>query len=476
MFNDLPQFVKQQVCLNCDGCCRFKEGEQSWHAKIGIDEVYELQRDKPSLAREVFQRAHVTADGFFSSQPDDAGCRCVFFDNARKACSIYGGHPFECRLYPFVIRRRGKEVVLSCHLACPFIQDAFGGEDYDAYVCILRDYFQRQDVLEFIATNPHIPGQYDAYADELEDVLVLDMPGDVKGDGLLSQRWIIEHALMNVHPLLAQQSYAALHLWQDFYRYETRLIGDSLCIFAHDQAGCYMPLPPLGEYMDTVTEKCFEYMRERNGNGGVSRIENVSATEVENYRRDGYAVELKDYDTCYYRKDLIGYHGNLYKSQRAARNHFLKNYAYKYRSYTSADSDACRDLFARWQSSQKVDSVDDMAQQMLSDNLSVHQRAFTDYAVMGLVGRVVEADGSIAAYTFGHRISDQMFCVALEVADHETKGLSEFLFHEFCADEAVESYKFINVMDSFALPRVLQTKMFYHPALLSANYTVTRNR
>lgn len=473
MFNDLPQFVKQTVCLNCDGCCRFKDGEQAWHAKIGIDEIYELQREKPGLAHQIFQVPHVTAGGFLASRPQTSGCRCVFFDDQRKACSIYHGHPFECRLYPFVIRRRGSDVVLSCHLACPFIQEHFGSEEYQVYVEVLKKYFQRPDVLDFVRMNPHIPGNYDAYVEELEDVLVLGITG--LDTGLRGQRWILEHSLLNMKPTLAAQSYAALHLWQDFFQYEIRKIQDVLCVFAYDAAGCFMPMPPLGSLTPTLVEECFAVMRQHNGAGGVSRIENVSVSDLAVYSREGYLARLKNYEVGYFRKDLLGYHGNAYKSQRAQMNHFEKNYVYHYRAFEHSDKDACLALFDQWKKRKEAQGMEEVARYMIDDNRNVHARAMEDAAVSGLVGRVVTVDGRIAGYTFGHRVSREMFCVALEIVDKDIRGLSEFLFHALCSDESLAAYSFINVMDSFALPSVENTKMSYHPALLLASYTVTRD-
>jgi uncharacterized protein len=472
VFNDLPQFVKQEVCLNCDGCCRFKDGEQAWHAKIGIDEIYELRRDQPSLAGEIFQPGRVTLGGFLESRPlVSSGCRCVFFDDQQKKCSIYPGHPFECRLYPFVIRRRGAEIVLSCHLACPFIQDHFDSPAYHAYVDILNVYFQRPDVLEFIRVNPHIPGNYDAYSAELYDVMTLS---GVRGDeGLMGWRWSLEHALLNARPSLAGQSFAALALWTDFFEYRVLDIQGAVCVFAEDAAGCFMPIPPLGKQTPAVVDECFARMRERNGIGGVSRIENVSAAERVGFQQAGYATQFKAYEACYFREDLEGYRGNAYRSRRAGRNHFIKNYRHDYRPFTETDTTGCLELFDRWRIRRQIGERNDAALLMLDDSRTVHARAMADFTRAGLIGRVVEIDGRIAGYTFGYALSPQVFCVALEIVDRDVKGLAEFLFHAFCCDEAVRSHAFINGMDSFALPGVEAAKMAYHPSILLASYTVT---
>ena len=53
------------------------------------------------------------------------------------------------------------------------------------------------------------------------------------------------------------------------------------------------------------------------------------------------------------------------------------------------------------------------------------------------------------------------------------KGLSVYIFSRFCADEALKKFKFINVMDDFAMANVAKTKASFKPDILTSSYVVT---
>ena len=77
------------------------------------------------------------------------------------------------------------------------------------------------------------------------------------------------------------------------------------------------------------------------------------------------------------------------------------------------------------------------------------------------------------AYTFGYALGDRMFCVLLEIADLSFKGLGAFIFREFCADQALKRYLFINVMDDLGVPRLGKSKMLYRPTVMFPSYVIT---
>ena len=55
-----------------------------------------------------------------------------------------------------------------------------------------------------------------------------------------------------------------------------------------------------------------------------------------------------------------------------------------------------------------------------------------------------------------------MFCVLLEVCDLKFKGISEYIFREFC--RGLTDYKYINTMDDSGLENLRISKLSYHPS------------
>jgi Fe-S-cluster containining protein len=164
MFN-LAQFVPSHVCLACDGCCRFKEEDSSWRPKVGADE---------GLAEHIFAREALDAGQRIKTvRCQDGAYQCRFFSPEGNVCTIYAYRPFECRLYPFILRQVGSEVVLAVHLNCPHIQQTKKEESFDQYVQYLRIFFAEYEVAEFLRNNRSLVDPYSSYDDELENLFTI---------------------------------------------------------------------------------------------------------------------------------------------------------------------------------------------------------------------------------------------------------------------------------------------------------------
>jgi hypothetical protein len=92
-------------------------------------------------------------------------------------------------------------------------------------------------------------------------------------------------------------------------------------------------------------------------------------------------------------------------------------------------------------------------------------------------------DGRLAAYTFGYPLpislapqeggegEGSVFCILFEIADRAVKGLSQFIFREFCRE--LEPYEFINTMDDSGLDGLRRAKLAYHPVRLVESFIVS---
>ncbi len=174
MLKDFPQFVPQDVCLSCDGCCRFKEEESVFRPKIAPSEVKEASSHLP-LAEKIFSQNAVDLNGHIKTLKKDGLCQCMFFDSSHNTCTIYAYRPFECQLYPFLLTRGVKGIVVCAHHACPYIQLKRNNTLFEEYVASLKKYFEKKEVLEFIRNNPFLAGDYSQYQNELEEIFLLEL-------------------------------------------------------------------------------------------------------------------------------------------------------------------------------------------------------------------------------------------------------------------------------------------------------------
>ncbi len=168
----IDQFVPSEVCLKCDGCCRFKDPDTIWRPKMTGEEEALVKYSK--LAQKIWSVDTLDSKRFIRTKPGCGEHLCRFFDLKDHTCAIYDSRPFECELYPFVISRTPKGTGLYVHLNCPHVQETYRDPSMNSYIRYLKEFFHRNDVHAFLGHNRDHLNDYSAYKDELELVFTLE--------------------------------------------------------------------------------------------------------------------------------------------------------------------------------------------------------------------------------------------------------------------------------------------------------------
>jgi len=174
MINNLTQYVPSEVCLACDGCCRFKEEDSRWRPVVAPEEMTSAVQE--GLARYILTKEALDQKNRIkTTRCHDGTYQCRFFSPDGNICTIYAYRPFECRLYPFVLMRQRQGIVLTVHLSCPHIQNTRNLMEFDRYVLYLKKFFQMAKVRRFIRKNAALIDDYADYQDELEMLFLIEM-------------------------------------------------------------------------------------------------------------------------------------------------------------------------------------------------------------------------------------------------------------------------------------------------------------
>ncbi len=156
----LKQFVPSEVCLKCNGCCRYKEKDSAWRPKLGAS-------DQASLA-DLINEGDVLDSLFFIKTIQACGENyCRFLNREDNTCGIYAKRPLECSLYPFILSQAPDGIKVYVHLSCPFVQDHLSRPYFDAHVVYLKEFFRRADTRELLSRNKAMFHDYSSYAPEL---------------------------------------------------------------------------------------------------------------------------------------------------------------------------------------------------------------------------------------------------------------------------------------------------------------------
>ncbi len=141
----LNQFIPEEICLKCQGCCRFAEEDSVWPVKVSENEKRRLD----------------LKNNFIPLIPAKEEFICSFFMPKENKCKIYPRRPFECRLYPFLINRRGKKAFLALDLNCPFARENLNKPEFKKYVKYLSCILSKPPYAGMLKNNPRLIQQYE---------------------------------------------------------------------------------------------------------------------------------------------------------------------------------------------------------------------------------------------------------------------------------------------------------------------------
>ena len=159
----MKQFVAQEVCLKCQGCCRFKEADSVWSPCLLEEEIQELlDKDIPPASISIDRRLRPIPD------PGKEGFICPFLNPADNKCRIYESRPFECLLYPFLFCLRNKKARITVDLNCPYAKEKINSQEFKQYSEYLAAYLNTPEQIKVLKDNPQILQAYEDVLDILE--------------------------------------------------------------------------------------------------------------------------------------------------------------------------------------------------------------------------------------------------------------------------------------------------------------------
>jgi len=165
----IKQFIAEDYCLQCKGCCRFKEENSVWAPCLTDEEIQALLERKgiPPVSINADKRIHPV----FDSKEDSY--LCAFFNPQDHRCGIYKFRPFECQLYPFLLNlRKGSKVVLTVDLNCPYVKDKIGSPEFKEYAEELAAFLNSPKQIKLLKDNPHLLQAYE----EVAEIIELNIP------------------------------------------------------------------------------------------------------------------------------------------------------------------------------------------------------------------------------------------------------------------------------------------------------------
>lgn len=159
----IKQFIPQGFCLKCQGCCRFKEVDSVWLPCLLDEEIQNLlDRNLPAVSISVDRKIQPTP------HTKQSGYICPFLNMEDNKCKIYDFRPLECQLYPFLLTLRGKKVLLTLDLNCPYVKEKLNSQELKEYTNYLTPFLNSPSQVKILKENPQIIQAYQAVFELME--------------------------------------------------------------------------------------------------------------------------------------------------------------------------------------------------------------------------------------------------------------------------------------------------------------------
>jgi len=115
----------------------------------------------------------------------------------------------------------------------------------------------------------------------------------------------------------------------------------------------------------------------------------------------------------------------------------------------------CKDFIDSW--------YHDKERENDSDDQKAAIRTIDEFDELELTGIAIRIDDTVSGIGTCARLTDEMGVMNLELADHEKKGLYQFLDRECASRLFAGRFEYINKESDMGLPGLKQSKRSYHP-------------
>lgn len=191
-----------------------------------------------------------------------------------------------------------------------------------------------------------------------------------------------------------------------------------------------------------------------------------NAEEISRLYPGAFEVEAlrQDYEYIYLSEDLIELKGRKYQPKRNHISFFCRSNRWQYEKIDRSNINECLAMSRRW-----LEKSAEEYREELEEEYRIIELFFAHYEELGLVGGLLRCDGEVIAYTFGEKMTEDMFCVHVEKAYADIRGAYAMINRQFVLNELSE-YKYINREDDTGAPNLRKAKLSYHPAILYEKY------
>lgn len=192
--------------------------------------------------------------------------------------------------------------------------------------------------------------------------------------------------------------------------------------------------------------------------------EEQTATLKEIYGERFKAWEQRDFfDYVYLKENLAQLKGRKYHSKKNHINSFVKNFNFSYEELNENNLEECLEFSRQWHKNGTRNPK-------LDEELLVIEKAFKNFAQLGLFGGILRVDGEIVAYALGEKMPDgKTFCTHFEKASPQIPT-AYAMINKIFTEKSLVGFEYVNREDDAGEENLRKAKTSYHPEFLVKKY------
>jgi len=258
-------------------------------------------------------------------------------------------------------------------------------------------------------------------------------------------------------------------MWRDFFGVEYAEYDENLIFKAKVtyHGGITAFTVPLGKDICGAMEQLDKYCRSLEIPVAYCTVTAEDMPYIKAmYREFELYQETNWSDYLYRADDLKSLAGRKYSGQRNHINYFNKECAgWVFEEITGDNIGEVRDFYEKFSLTANKDS------EIFAEEQRKTMEVLDNYKAYGLIGGLLRANGSVAAFSVGEIWQNVLF-VHIEKADFGIRGAYQVINNEFARHFASEEVEFINREEDVGDEGLRASKKSYHPIEIIDKYIV----
>lgn len=298
-----------------------------------------------------------------------------------------------------------------------------------------------------------------------------------KNDFELEDKKKLEEYLLGYDHESSAQCFSSLYTWSVIHDFCWEDIDGYLCIEGtyrprqdEELLVHYMfpPIPSSGRFDVDALRKVVAKAQVKFAEAGeefmIKRLTGGMKPVFEEAFPEAEITEDRTYfDYLYSIEELVELRGKKFHGKKNHLNAFNRSYDHEVREYEPGMAWDVLDLMDRI-NAMRTDTPEDAAALSYEREAVIHPLENADK--LGCIGCGIYIAGTMQAFAFGGRLSDDTICEHIEKANIQFKGSYAAINHSFCALAQEKGYSFINREEDMGSENLRKSKLSYHPVKL----------